>query len=84
MLQLKHVHSRLFLLIERIPVGRNLTISFELNVADCFLSLKVELNQKIVIDVASKEIALMNRNSCWNVFLFCMSGLVDVGVTVLG
>lgn len=71
-----------YVIIGHNSIGRYLSLSLELDSAEIFLRVETELNQEIIVDITGIKIALMDTNSCWNVLLLGMFGLIDVGMTV--
>lgn len=61
-----------------------MSLGLKLESVQAFLGLKVELNEEVVVDVSSKETALVHANSSWNVFLFSIFRLVDVTLLAFG
>lgn len=61
-----------------------MSLSLKLESVQTFLGLKVELNKEVVIDISSKETALVHANSSWNVLLFRVLRLVDVALLAFG
>lgn len=62
------------------PVCGDLPLCLELQAARCPLSVKAELDEEVVVDVAGKETALVNADGRGNVLFLCVLGLIDEGV----
>ncbi len=66
-----------------VPVGGDLPVGLELDGAGGLLGLEVELDQKVVVDVAGEETALVDADRGGDILLLRVFGLVDVGTLVL-